>query len=153
MITAESDFLLGFAQRRRDLVRIAVFHPAAGKSDLAGMTRQMRGTLGQQYGKTLAPVDQPDQDRRGAQLDQRNHAGIEFMVAPVRPAATVGANDPGLEDSADIALGQAVRHGLYGVTAGSVSDSRPNGKNVCSLHTPSSIPCGVYRSSANPTSS
>ena len=93
----------------------------------------------------------------GAQLALRKHAGIELMVAPVCIVASAGApvcaGSAALENAADVAPRQAVGCNLYGVAAASVPGSCPNGKNVCSLHTPSSVPCGVSRSSASSTNS
>src|SRR6185503_14651317 len=121
---------------------------AARKGDLASMAPQMFGALGQQDGKALGPVDQRHQHGGGAQLPRRKHAGIELMIAAVAPAAPIRAEEPAPEYAADVALGQALGRRGYGVPG-----SCPSGKNVCPLHTPSSVPCGVCRSSASSTSS
>src|SRR3984893_9863074 len=93
MVPRQPDFLLGLAQRRLSRIGVALLDASAGKRNLPGMRRQMRGALGQQHGHALGAVDERDQHRGRAQSGaRRRHPWVEIVIAAGRLPQSSGFN-------------------------------------------------------------
>jgi hypothetical protein len=153
MAARHADFLLGLAQRRGDGIDIVILDPPAGKCDLTGMPRQMVGPFCEQDGNAVRPIYQGHQHGGGAQLRQRRHAGVEVVIAPPRAPAAIGTAHPARQARANLGEGWSGARLCRRQFDMSAGGSVPSGKKIRSLHTPSSIPCSVARSTASSTSS
>ena len=141
MRSVQPRLLLRLAQGGGDGVGILRIDTAAGKADLAGMVVEMIGPLGEEDRHPFRPVDQRHQDSCLFQR-QAGHIPLHFRIEIIIAARLLALggeaaprHDPAESFDDEIPWHQA-------------ASTRPSGKWLPPLQTPSSAPFASARSTS-----